>query len=323
MQEHTIMPFKLPFAEFRLHFETEGFPRLPRYAGSTWRGALGHALKRTVCVVRDTPCSRCMLNQSCAYTYLFETPPAPDSAKMSLYTAAPHPFVLVMDPTLNAVKPEYSLGLILFGKAQPYLPHLIHALGKAGAAGLGRSRQKFDLAGVEQKVFDESGDTWQLIYEPGQPLQPPRVSSPLLPVCPDTLRIELLTPLRIRRMEQYVTPLDFRFSDFFSPLLRRISMLTFFHTDTPLETDFAGLTQLAKTVDVLEPELSWRDWTRYSTRQDSEMQMGGLLGCFSLSGESVARFWPYLWQGQWTHTGKAATMGLGRYRIVGGGCSNG
>jgi CRISPR/Cas system endoribonuclease Cas6 (RAMP superfamily) len=46
------------------------------------------------------------------------------------------------------------------------------------------------------------------------------------------------------------------------------------------------------------------------------MQMGGILGSFLLNGEELADFWPYLWLGQWTHAGKGATMGLGRYRIV-------
>jgi CRISPR/Cas system endoribonuclease Cas6 (RAMP superfamily) len=44
--------------------------------------------------------------------------------------------------------------------------------------------------------------------------------------------------------------------------------------------------------------------------------MGGLLGRFRLHGPDIAPFWPYLWLGQWTHAGKGATLGLGRYRIV-------
>lgn len=46
------------------------------------------------------------------------------------------------------------------------------------------------------------------------------------------------------------------------------------------------------------------------------MQMGGLMGSFRLDGVELDDFWPYLWLGQWTHAGKAATMGLGRYTIV-------
>ena len=51
------------------------------------------------------------------------------------------------------------------------------------------------------------------------------------------------------------------------------------------------------------------------TRQKTEMQMGGLLGSFQVDSVQLGELWPYLWLGQWTHAGKAATMGLGRYRI--------
>lgn len=308
------MLLSLPFSEYRLHFQTESPPRLPRYAGSTWRGAFGHALKRTVCVVRDTPCASCMLSMSCAYPYLFETPPSPDSAKMRRYTAAPHPFVLVIDPAQSDL--DYALGLTLFGRGQQFLPHMIHAFGKAGAQGLGNNRQRFELVEVDQRLMTDDVEAWSVIHEPGQPMAPVQFGQPTLPPLPAEVRVEILTPLRLRRQERYVTPANFQFSDLFSSLLRRISMLSYFHTDTPLETDFAVLTAQARAVDVLAPELSWWDWTRYSTRQDSEMQMGGLLGHFSLRGEQLADFWPYLWLGQWTHAGKAATMGLGRYRVV-------
>jgi CRISPR/Cas system endoribonuclease Cas6 (RAMP superfamily) len=50
--------------------------------------------------------------------------------------------------------------------------------------------------------------------------------------------------------------------------------------------------------------------------------MGGLLGRFSLAGEGLEPFWPYLWLGQWTHAGKGTSMGLGQYRIGGAGLPN-
>jgi len=91
-------------------------------------------------------------------------------------------------------------------------------------------------------------------------------------------------------------------------------MLTYFHTDTPLETNFSGLMQQARDIQLRDPQLTWHDWTRYSSRQQTKMNMGGLIGSFSLDGD-LQNFWPYLWLGQWTHTGKGTSMGLGAYRI--------
>jgi len=301
----------LPVAAFQFDYHAEQPGGLPAYAGSAWRGAFGHALKRTVCVVRDVACADCLLYRSCAYPYIFETPPPPGSAKLRHYTAAPHPFALAVGP--DGAQTPYRLGVHLFGRGLQYLPYIIHALDKAGAHGLGKQRRAvFRLAEVSQQ---DGGGDWHRIFAPGLALSPRGPVVPTPPPVPKTLRIELQTPLRLRREDRAVTAPDFQFADLFSALLRRVSLLTYFHTDTPLETDFAGLTQAAKTVRLLAPDLVWWDWTRYSTRQQASMDMGGLLGGFGLDGAEIEAFWPYLWLGQWTLVGKAATMGLGRYRI--------
>jgi hypothetical protein len=309
------MNIHLPCSEFLLQFSTSGQPKLPRFPGSAWRGALGHALKRTVCVVRDTPCARCMLFRSCAYPYIFETPPLPDAEKMRLYNAAPHPFVIAVDTPSSGT--SWSLGLTLFGKGHNCLPYLIHALDKAGEHGIGKTREIFRLQEVRQRDLRTSwADEWKEIYLPGQPLIAADPRTPDCPPAPAAVKVTLRTPLRLRRHDALVTPRTFRFGDLFTALLRRISMLTYFHTETPLETDFAGMVRRADAVEISGSDLTWWDWSRYSSRQQTEMQMGGLLGSFWIDGSVLTDFWPYLWLGQWTHAGKAATMGLGRYQLA-------
>ncbi len=113
----------LPISEFRFEFHQEERTTLPTFAGSTWRGAFGHALKCTVCVVRDTACTDCMLYRSCAYPYIFETPPPPDAAKMRHYTNAPHPFVLGIGP--RQITPDYYSGVS--GKMTGQVPETVVA----------------------------------------------------------------------------------------------------------------------------------------------------------------------------------------------------
>ena len=66
--------------------------------------------------------------------------------------------------------------------------------------------------------------------------------------------------------------------------------------------------------------LHWFDWKRYSSRQQQEMTLGGVVGQWHLHGptEALANAWPWLWLGQWLHVGKNATMGLGGYRLTAG-----
>jgi hypothetical protein len=111
-----------------------------------------------------------------------------------------------------------------------------------------------------------------------------------------------------------VGPDDFRFADLFGALLRRISMLTAFHTDTPLETDFRALVQAARDMAAI-CRITWQDLPRYSYRQQSGMQLGGVRGCIELKEADITPFWPYLWLGRFVHAGSGATMGLGRYEI--------
>jgi hypothetical protein len=303
----------LPLAVYEFEFKTDPPHGLPAYPGSAWRGALGWSLKRTVCVIRHTACPDCLLYRSCVYPYLFETPPPLDTSKMRKYTSAPHPFVLRIEPGQHGG--DYRLGLILIGRAIQQFPYFVHALSEAGGQGVGSQRRPFKLMRVFQ-AHGLQGEDWKLIYEPEQPLGQLETAMPAVPPVPDRLTLEILTPLRIKRDNHLVTPARFRFADLFGTLLRRISLLSHFHTDHPLEADFVRLTTRVAEVRHHKPRLQWYDWTRYSSRQETPLDMGGIIGQFDLHGADLTEFWPYLWLGQWTHAGKGATLGLGRYRIL-------
>lgn len=301
----------LPISSFLFRFRFEGENRLPAYAGSAWRGAFGLALKKTVCVVRDTPCQDCMLRENCAYPYIFETPPPANSEKMRLYTAAPHPFTIDLKLEKQTGTSEYLLGFTLFGRSYRYLPYIIHAFEKAGKHGLGSHRQSFELIRVDHI---KPGQKARPIYQDQKLSQPGLPEIIDIPECPKEIIFHLETPLRIKQEGKNCNENRLSFSAFFGSLLRRQSMLTYFHTDTPLDTDFAHLMAQAKNISMSRQQLSWHDWTRYSSRQQTKMNMGGLLGTFTVQGD-LQPFWPYLWLGKWTHTGKGTSMGLGAYRI--------
>jgi len=230
---------------------------------------------------------------------------------MRKYNAAPHPFVLRL-PESPSIDSNYSLDLILFGHGQRFFPYLIHALQTAGREGIGGKRQIFELLHIDE--LDTQGHS-QRIYQDGALLSQKPAMSPSIPEMPARVKLTFHTPLRIKHDQKNVTPNDFSFAALFSALLRRISMISYFHTDTPLDTDFAGLSAQAKQVSVNDKQLHWYDWTRYSSRQQTEMNLGGLVGSITLDTDGLDVFWPYLWLGQWTHVGKATSMGLGAYSI--------
>ncbi len=306
----------LPLSRYRFNLQALEDIQLPAYSGSAWRGVLGHALKRTVCVTRERDCRGCLLYRSCVYPYLFETPPAPQAQKLRKYPAAPHPFVIEPWPNCPGAPAQGDLGFdaVLYGRGRHHLPYLVQACMQMGRRGIGRGQGRFELQSVDQEM-EEQG--WQEIFRPQGRLQPLETDISRIPPCPagGRLRLVLLTPLRLKRDEHLVTPEQFGFRDFFANLLRRISLLTYFHAGEDLDVDFRALIAAAAEVPLAAAQLHWHDWTRYSSRQETTMQLGGLLGWFALEADMLAPFWPYLWLGQWTHAGKATSMGLGRYRI--------
>ncbi|MGZ8094758.1 MAG: CRISPR system precrRNA processing endoribonuclease RAMP protein Cas6 [Methylosarcina sp.] len=312
MKNQMLAP-ELPFSVFRFNFSASQPIKLPQYAGSAWRGAFGHALKKTVCIVKNTPCGDCLLKSSCAYSYLFETPPPANTEKMRKYTAAPHPFILQMPLEDSQTSLNYSLQTVVFDHGQRFFPYIVHALKAAGDDGLGGHRQILHLETIEQLFQDSTLP--RRVYSEGRldPLAPP--ATPEIPDMPARLRLSLRTPMRIKQDSKNINGDHFSFAAFFGNLLRRISMLTYFHTDTPLETDFAALMQRARAIEFAGKNLRWYDWTRYSSRQQTEMHLGGVIGSLELEMQGLEEFWPYLWLGQWTHAGKATSMGMGRYSI--------
>ncbi|BCX88952.1 CRISPR-associated protein Cas6 [Methylomarinovum tepidoasis] len=308
---------RIPLVRYRFHCRALDPIRLPHYAGSTWRGAFGHALKRTVCVTRMRDCRQCLLWRQCAYSDIFETPPPEDTPLLADYPAAPHPFIIHPEATGGgsyAPGQPFQVDLTLIGRANAQLPYIVHAWRVMGRQGVGKTRSRFKLEAVAQA--DDAG--WRAIHREGEPLTPRPPAVPVLPPPPaERCRMVLETPLRIKHQGRLMGAAGFSFRGLIASLLRRLSLLQHFHGDGPLEADFRALVARAGAVRPLECDLRWYDWTRYSARQRTRMQMGGLLGWIDFRAEDLEPFWPWLAAGQWLHAGKGASMGLGRYRLDG------
>jgi len=300
----------LPLGRYRLRFSAADEP-VSDFPGCHWRGALGYTLRDNACLTGAEVCEPCAARDRCAYSYLFETPPGIGAEKMRRYQQVPHPYALREERTPGS---SPCLILTLFGHGNAHLPLMVQALARAAAGPRGIGGRRMGLLAVEQESAPGQND-WHPIARPGGGLAPLAVVTPPCPPLSDgAVRIEILSPLRVKREGKYVGAKDFRFSDLFGNLLRRISMLTTFHTDTPLETDFRGLTQAALAIKA-KADLRWVELGRHSARQQANMKMAGVMGSLHLDAAGLAPFWPYLWLGQFTHAGSAATMGLGHFTL--------
>jgi hypothetical protein len=121
--------------------------------------------------------------------------------------------------------------------------------------------------------------------------------------------------MRLQHQGQPVRPAQLTPRKLVADLLRRITLLAEFHADQPsLVADVSSLVRHAETLHH-QPALHWQDWSRYSSRQQREMTLGGAVGRWQLEGE-LGPLLPWLTLGQWLHVGKNATMGMGGYRLT-------
>lgn len=315
----------LSFGQFTVSLKAERELPLPRYAGSMFRGAFGRALQHVVCVTRTLDCPPCLLKDRCLYPYVFETPPPADTQVMRKYPAAPHPFVLIPPVGGRTVTPAatFDLGLTVIGRALRWLPHFIFAIERMGRIGLGRGQvqatvtevcgwregRSFRLYAPEEGTLAAAETCTQTLALPVRPPSKPGSTAP-----PERLTIEFLTPLRVKSEEQLATSLDFPL--LIRALLRRLAHLSYFHCGgDSSRVAFRDWIALAETVRTVASTLTWYEWTRYSSRQGTTMQLGGLLGHISFEGP-LAPFRPFLRAGEVTHVGKATSFGLGQYRLL-------
>jgi len=113
---------------------------LPPFKGSTFRGAFGTALKRVVCALERQDCQSCLLGNRCVYSFFFERKESCTKGGKDI-PSPPHPFVI--EPPMTTQEhfnsgDSFNFNLILFGRANDYLPYCIYAFDQMGRIGIGR-----------------------------------------------------------------------------------------------------------------------------------------------------------------------------------------
>lgn len=304
--------FKL--AKFQFILKALDDINLPIYKGSTLRGGFGNAFKKIVCVNRDKICDSCLLKGKCVYSYVFETPPPSDTAKMRKYPFAPHPFIIIPPLEKNRIyKKEETLcfDLTLIGKSIDHLPYFIYTFDELGKIGIGKGRGGYHLEEVkcqDQTIYFSRSKTLKNNYKTIG-------IKDLLFSIPhsSTLHMNFLTPTRLK-FDGKLTP-NLEFHVLVRNLLRRISLLSYFHCSEELSLDFKGIIEKSQDVLTTKSDLTWVDWERYSSRQETKLKMGGFIGSATFNGE-FEPFLPFLLLGEYVHVGKGTSFGLGKYTIL-------
>ncbi len=290
---------------------------LPCYKGSTFRGVFGRALKRVVCALKRQECGQCLLKQRCVYAMVFETQDTMDPPEGSRIVAAPHPFVIEPPLTMETRFSEgsaFDFRLLLFGEANHNLPYFIYAFEQMGKIGIGKringKRGHFSLEKVktgDMSIYSGSDQT----LKAQAPFILALKDSGEFPQGTFRLRLNLVTPLRLKFENRLQADLPFHV--LVRAMLRRMSSLYNFYGDGEPSLDYRGLVKKAKEIKIVDEDLSWFDWRRYSFRQDKAMLMGGMVGSVTYEGD-MGEYMPLVEFCAEVHIGKQTSFGLGKIK---------
>lgn len=309
-------------AHYRFTLKATTAIRLPPYKGSAFRGGFGHALKRTLCVMREQICTSCLLPTQCFYPYVFETKVEVHAPDREGEETIPRPFILVPpleDYQLYQPGALLTCDLVLVGDTTAYLPHFIYAMMELGRLGIGSGRGQYTVTQVQAlrphaPAFEVYAGQERTLQEPGPPITGTELALPWRGQTPKRLTIAFLTPTRLK-YEGRLLKDGPAFHAILRRLLDRLAALSLYYHNIPLALDMREWKRRAERIRLVESHVTPYDWERYSNRQQTRMKLGGVLGTVTYEGE-LAPFLPFLAVGEWLHVGKGATFGLGKYRIT-------
>lgn len=300
--------------------EAEDYIRLPDYQGGALRGAFGHAFKKAACTMKDQECLECILKNRCIYSYAFETPPPEDAEVLRLYPYAPHPFTI--NPMSNNAEGSHhpgsqlQFGMTLIGRAIEYLPYFVYGFIQMGCAGIGKGRGRFHVSRVT--ALDASGEKRETVYQENKIKSPKTIllfedaDRSTESYRSNEVALKFKSPIRVKYNGRLHDKPEFHI--IMRNLLRRLSNLLYFHCDQRVDLPFKEIIQKAETVEIVNNQTRWYDWSRYSGRQNKQMKMGGIVGEASYKGD-LADFLPMLVMGTWVNIGKGTSFGLGSYTL--------
>lgn len=308
-----------PVARYRLEWRASTPVQLPDYAGSMLRGAFGHALRQSACMTGEKDCGGCPLIAACPYASLF-APPPPPSHTLQKFNRIPVPYVIEppdWGARLIGEGGAFSFHMVLVGRALAQLPLILLAWRRAFARGVGAGDGTAELMRVVH--CGQSGESEIHRPETGAIVAHPQEITMGIDATEGAAQTEctldFTTPLRLQKNGHALPAEQLDARTLLMALVRRASLLAEFHADRILTADFGAL--LAATSGIRDSKrLEWRDWTRFSSRQQQKMTLGGVVGRWTIRGP-ITPFVSFLRLGEWMHVGKETAFGLGRYTFHG------
>jgi hypothetical protein len=287
-----------------------------QFLTNTLRGGLGYRLKALVCSEDHGECHRCEQRLVCCYPDVFEPGLVMGEDRLGSMPAPPAPYVLRLDMLPGRIPAGAKLRFTLrvFGRTVRHVPQLVAALADLGRQGLGIRQSRFRL----DRVFGAISPF--PVFQEMNPAATP-IGGPILDLAPAAevpgnagvrmIRVDFTMPVRLKTGNRIAR--DLSFGLLVERVSRRLHLLQRFY-DPPV-TVAVVRAESVTGVRCVDRNLRWHDLERYSTRQQSVIPLGGLVGSATFEGD-LGPYLPLLRAGQVIHVGTGAAFGLGRYDLA-------
>ena len=238
------------FVAHKLNFTCEAVTAvsLPRYSGSSLRGAFFSTLRRDFCLNKKLEtCLHCPTAKVCPICRLVATVERDNNRGAEI----PRPFSLqpvITEKTQFEPGQTFSFGITLFGHSLSLFPYAILAIQRMGEIGMsnrtiapGRfllreANVANPLSATEKSIY--SSNT-RIVNVPDLAITQQDVMNYVARLKSDILLVNLLTPLRLVVEGSLVQRVTFRI--FIQRLLRRLTDLYRYCCNQELNLDFPGL----------------------------------------------------------------------------------
>jgi hypothetical protein len=317
-QMHPGSSFSL--ARLRFTLASVGQAELPGFKGLLLRSAFGRALRLQSCEHGpDARCEGCDEAQDCAFACLFA--PRACSPRGSLDPSSDAvPYVLHVplgDRARFKQDDLFVFELALYGWALNHLETMVRSMERAALDGLGKRRHVFGVVRVDdgweqeprQVYFTNVASELPSAIRTIEPDDLLRVDN--YPV--ETIRLRFVTPLRIKMGGRLLKSITLH--ELIRALVRRLEEVWPTAITQGLMGNISAILKAANRAETIEDNLRWLDMERYSARQQTEMNFGGLVGDVTYTGD-LAPLVPLVALGELLHVGKNTTFGFGRIDLL-------
>lgn len=248
----------------------------PFFLGSALRGAFGHALKQIACTNVGRDCTQCIDSKQCVYYLFYE----------EKNTSHPYRF------SKGLGEDNYDFSLYLFERACEYLPVIDQSLRyMLEVQGLHAHRETFAIKSLtcNGKETNEEIST--------QTFLPEQINS--------NAKVNFVTPLRMKHKGHLLTR---------KPTLE-ILLDSVYHRLSELKNFPMTRASTKPSYITGKSHIEFQDLSRFSNRQETSMQLGGIVG-FVEYEQMDERSFMLLKLGEIIGLGKQTVFGLGEIKVL-------